>query len=98
MTILEIQDQPNNIVFVHIWSEHKNQKYGLLMLPPKLGTFMAISLISMKLHKDNNVPSQISVTTRRQQKEREREVGIMYGWGGRSMTSQIMAPVQMGCN
>jgi hypothetical protein len=57
MTILEIQDQPNNIVFVHIWSEHKNQKYGLLMLPPKLGTFMAISLISMKLHKDNNVPS-----------------------------------------
>jgi hypothetical protein len=30
--------------------------------------------------------------------EREREVGIMYGWGGRSMTSQIMAPAQMGCN
>ncbi len=82
MTILEIRDQLNNIVFVHIWSEHKNQKYGLVMLSPKLGTFMAISLISMKLHKDNNVPSQISVITRRQQKEREREVGIMYGWVG----------------
>jgi hypothetical protein len=47
MTILEIRDQPN--IVVHIWSEHKIKKIrSPYDASPKLGTFMAISLISMK--------------------------------------------------
>jgi hypothetical protein len=78
MTILEIGDEPN-IVFTFGWSEQKIKKYGLLMLPPKLGTFMAISLISMKFTR--TIMSHLRLVSL-QEDNRKRDRWVYYVWLG----------------